>query len=209
MAISLPGSWPGGGWGGGWGAWSGRLGGRHLKITSPLARSLCNQTRAWLPRRGGELPADLAAPLRERLTALEAELAPHTAHPYYPDVACYTKAVQLALKFGEFYAKDDDGRQAVAALDAAEARLAELSSGSEPSWCRESGLVIRGYLSPLDGSVQPYGLEVPPEAVADDAPALPLFVWLHGRGDTNTDLGFISGCASSSQFPSANPSPTH
>ena len=34
-----------------------------------------------------------------------------------------TKAVQLALKFGEFYAKDDDGRQAVAALDADLARL--------------------------------------------------------------------------------------
>jgi len=161
-----------------------------------------------LPPLGGALPAELAAPLGDRLEALEAQLADHAEHPCYADVAVYTKAVQLALKFGEFYAEGDDGALAVSALDVAEQRLGELqqtaATGAQPSWCSAAGLVIRGYVSALDGSVQPYGLEVPAEAVASEAAAAPLWVRLHGRGDKNSDLASIMGWAERSAFPSAS-----
>ena len=37
-----------------------------------------------------------------------------TEHPCYADAAIFTKAVQLALKFGEFYGKENDGSLASA-----------------------------------------------------------------------------------------------
>ena len=127
--------------------------------------------------------------------------APFLEHPCYADAAIFTKAVRMALKFGEFYGDDNDGSLAAQALDAAETRISELASEGTPSWSRTSGLVVRGYVSPLDGSPQPYGLEIPAVAVADGAADAPLFVWLHGRGDTNTDLASIMGWSSKSAFP--------
>ena len=49
--------------------------------------------------------------------------------------------------------------------------------------------MVRGYRSSIDGSAQPYGLEIP--AKLDLSRKVPLYVWLHGRGDSNTDLHFI------------------
>ena len=155
-----------------------------------------------LPPLGGELATDLARPLAQRQQQLRARAAAFISHPCYADVAIYTKAVDLALKFGEFY-EDNAADVAAAALDTAAARLEELERVSEqqqPSWCTDTGLVARGYISEIDGSAQPYGLEIPAEAGAS---ALPLFVWLHGRGDKTTDLHFLATCTSSSLFPSA------
>ena len=175
---------------------------------SPTAAVTAIERR--LPPLGGELAEEHAAPLRARLDAVEAQLASHVQHPFYADVAIYTKAVRLALKFGEFYDKNDDGKLAVAALDVAEQRLGELQQTARmkgptrPSWCNVAGLVVRGYVSPLDGSVQPYGLEIPAEISSKPAslPA-PLFVWLHGRGDKNTDLASIMGWGKASAFPTS------
>ena len=46
----------------------------------------------------------------------------------------------------------------------------------------------RGYRSEVDGS-QPYGLEIPDSV--DFSKPVPLYIWLHGRGDNATDLHFI------------------
>ena len=50
---------------------------------------------------------------------------------------------------------------------------------------------MRGYRSIIDGSLQPYGLEIP--ADLDLSKPVPLYVWLHGRGDNETDMHFIAG----------------
>jgi poly(3-hydroxybutyrate) depolymerase len=76
----------------------------------------------------------------------------------------------------------------------AERRLKALGSmefgvGGPSDWEGETGAVVRGYRSEIDGSDQPYGLEVPEEA--PPARGYPLYVWLHGRGGTATDLHFI------------------
>jgi hypothetical protein len=72
-------------------------------------------------------------------------------------------------------------------------RAKALREGKTP-WTTQTGLVVRGYVSKIDGSVQPYGLLVP----ASYGPNVPhqfrLDVWCHGRGETLTELAFIDQC---------------
>ena len=65
-----------------------------------------------------------------------------------------------------------------------------MREGKAP-WTTATGLIVRGYVSKIDGSVQPYGLVVPPSFQAGSAHAHRLDVWLHGRGETLTELDFI------------------
>src|SRR5262249_56937924 len=59
-------------------------------------------------------------------------------------------------------------------------------------WTTARGLVVRGYVSRIDGSVQPYGLVVP-DSYRPDAPYRHrLDVWLHGRGEKLTELNFLT-----------------
>src|SRR5205085_442407 len=53
------------------------------------------------------------------------------------------------------------------------------------------GQFVLGYISDIDGSPQPYGVEIP-EKLDLTRPAR-LYVWLHGRGEQETDLYFIAG----------------
>jgi len=85
-------------------------------------------------------------------------------------------------------------------LELAEGRLDELEQGASPvSWAEqtavvsapyEHGCVVRGYTSVVDGTPQPYGLELPAEMPPQRQP-VPLYVWLHGRGAASTDVHFI------------------
>ncbi len=141
-----------------------------------------------LPPAGIELPGDVRERLTRRLDTLHAKLDALPEHALEPDVAVFIKAVALALRHGEFYRQQEIPR-ADQLLAEAEQRLRQLEQGQTP-WTRTDGLVVRGYRSTIDGSVQPYGLEIP----ADLAPQrrVPLYVWLHGRGDKTTDLHFIT-----------------
>lgn len=103
------------------------------------------------------------------------------------DVEIYAKAVHFALRFDEFY-KESDFKLAHELLATANKRLDGLKNGQTP-WVTQHGLVVRGYRSPIDGSAQPYGLEIPQDV--DLSKPVPLYVWLHGRGDQSTDLHFI------------------
>ncbi|QNN23756.1 prolyl oligopeptidase family serine peptidase [Planctomycetales bacterium ZRK34] len=105
-----------------------------------------------------------------------------------PDVLIYEKAVRFALLHDEFY-KKNDVQKALDLIDAANARLDALANDQHP-WASQHGNVVRGYTSTIDGSAQPYGLEIP-EGL-DLSKPVPLYVWLHGRGDKTTDLHFIA-----------------
>mgnify|MGYP003316220924 FL=1 len=103
------------------------------------------------------------------------------------DVSALVKGVQWAVDLGEFYSSSHvDIAKSV--LGEAERRVALLAVGKN-DWTRSTGLVVRGYYSSIDGSPQPYGLEIP-ENFDFEKPA-PLYVWLHGRGDKTTDMHFI------------------
>lgn len=104
-----------------------------------------------------------------------------------PDVQVYHKAVHDALAYNEIYnEKEIAGAKNV--LKVGRERAAALKEGSAP-WTTAVGPVVRGYVSKIDGSVQPYGLIVPGPAV----PSAPtrLDFWFHGRGETLSELAFV------------------
>ena len=58
----------------------------------------------------------------------------------------------------------------------------------------QTGPVVRGYQSKIDGSVQPYGIIVPAELHAGLTPLhFRLDLWWHGRGEKLTELNFLNG----------------
>src|SRR5438128_270908 len=60
-------------------------------------------------------------------------------------------------------------------------------------WNTATSLVVRGYVSKIDGSVQPYGLVVPASYEPGSSKRFRLDIWCHGRGETLTELNFIDG----------------
>jgi hypothetical protein len=108
-----------------------------------------------------------------------------------PDVQIYHNAVRYALKYDEFF-KAGEFEVASKLIEQGKKRAEELAKG-QPSWTKATGLVVRGYLSKIDGSVQPYGLVVPASYVAGSATKHRLDFWYHGRGETLSELNFIDG----------------
>src|SRR6266542_2994445 len=108
-----------------------------------------------------------------------------------PDVQIYHKAVDWALRYDEFY-KSNEVQIARALLRQGMERAKALHEGFEP-WTNASGLIVRGYRSKIDGSVQPYGLVIPASYQSPSAQRFRLDFWFHGRGETLTELDFING----------------
>lgn len=106
-----------------------------------------------------------------------------------PDVEIYHKAVDWALRYDEFYSTN---QMAIARelLREGTERAGWLRQGMAP-WTRLTGLVVRGYRSKIDGSVQPYGLVVPDSYATSPALPMRLDFWFHGRGEKLTELDFI------------------
>ncbi len=127
--------------------------------------------------------------LEAGVALLGAEMEKLRDHPLLPDVAIFHKAVDWALRYNEMF----DAKQiaiAKAQLDEGRARAAALANGQTP-WLTQTGLVVRGYRSQVDGSVQPYGLFVPPDWTPDDRRPRRLDFWLHGRNEKLTELAFL------------------
>src|SRR3954471_9422698 len=132
-----------------------------------------------------------ALELRQGIDALNHELtrAKNTRLlALLPDVEVFHKAVDWALRYDEFF---DQKQIAIArkALATGRERVAQLRAGNAP-WLTATGLIVRGYRSKIDDSVQPYGLVVP--ATLNREQPTRLMVWLLGRGDKRTELAFIA-----------------
>ncbi|NBV34532.1 MAG: hypothetical protein EBR81_12280, partial [Proteobacteria bacterium] len=106
-----------------------------------------------------------------------------------PDVEIFHKAVDWALRFDEFF-KAQEFQTAKTLLDEGMARAKSLSEGQTP-WTTQTGLVVRGYRSRIDGSVQPYGLVVPGGYNQDAPVGYRMDFWCHGRGENLSELSFI------------------
>jgi predicted esterase len=166
---------------------------------APAASPAQNRAQKQFP------PAGVAIPEKDRaeLTAGAAELGKEIAAlklaklggglgELIPDVEVFHKAVDWALRYDEFY----DVKQAATArtlLAEGKARATALREGKAP-WTTQTGPVVRGYCSKIDGSVQPFGVVVPAtwKGPADKTPR-PTWIWNHGRGDTLSELSFIAG----------------
>ncbi|OYV85823.1 MAG: hypothetical protein B7Z73_12820 [Planctomycetia bacterium 21-64-5] len=150
-----------------------------------------------IPKPGIEVPAERAEALRKALAALEEQISSLDKHAaarirdLLPDVRIYTKAVHDALEFNEFF---DAKELAVAEelLREGHERARQLAEGEAP-WTTATGLVVRGYVSRIDGSVQPYGLVVPESYEPKGLYRHRLDIWFHGRGETLSELNFIQG----------------
>src|SRR6185437_14005872 len=92
--------------------------------------------------------------LHTGLTRLQAKLDALKGNPRLPDVQVFAKAVSYALDGSEFFSPDDVFK-AKELLRVANERADQLARGDAP-WTRTTGLVVRGYVSKIDGSVQPY-----------------------------------------------------
>jgi hypothetical protein len=108
-----------------------------------------------------------------------------------PDVQVYHNAVRSALDDNEFF-RTKEVSVARALLERGRERARQLREGRAP-WGMANGLVVRGYVSRIDGSVQPYGLVVPASYRPDTPHRFRLDVWCHGRGETLSELNFIDG----------------
>ena len=150
-----------------------------------------------VPKLGIEAPADTAQMLKERTEALEQKIAAlrdrndRRTSELLPDVMIYAKAVGDALKYQEFF----DAKELPVAeelLKEGHERADQLADGKAP-WAAATGLVVRGYISKIDGSVQPYGLVVPESYAFQGQHKSRLDIWFHGRGENLSELNFIQG----------------
>jgi pimeloyl-ACP methyl ester carboxylesterase len=129
---------------------------------------------------------DLGKEINDLRAALKAQPA---LLELLPDVQVFHNAVSYALKYDEFY---DVKEVAVARkmLKQGFDRARQLRDG-KPAWTTATGLVVRGYVSNIDGSVQPYGLVVPASYQANGSKKHRLDFWCHGRGEKLTELSFL------------------
>ena len=107
-----------------------------------------------------------------------------------PDVIIFHKAVDVALRYDEFI-RASEFEIAESLLAEGMARADSLREGLAP-WTQSSGLVVRGYRSRIDDSVQPYGLVVPSAFLTGGTRSYRADVWLHGRDNRLTELKFVN-----------------
>jgi predicted acyl esterase/poly(3-hydroxybutyrate) depolymerase len=144
------------------------------RVIAPLCSS--DDKRAQLERGRGELNA--------RLAKLRAN------SDLYADVAVFAKGLSWALRHDKTVTPADAALE-TRALEQCLERVAELEAGRTP-WVNRKGKLVRGYVSSVDGSVQPFGLIVP--AGYDAAKPTRLDVVLHGSSKSvgMSELRFMS-----------------
>ncbi|MCA9026071.1 MAG: prolyl oligopeptidase family serine peptidase [Planctomycetaceae bacterium] len=106
-----------------------------------------------------------------------------------PDVEIFARAVDQALRFNEMFSEDDIGRAGML-LEEGSRRAGQLAERKAP-WAQQKGLVVRGFRSKLDDTVQPYGLLIPESYTTETPARYRCDVWLHGRGERSVELQFI------------------
>ena len=153
---------------------------------------LALQQGKQIPPPGVAIPDKDRAELEAGVKQLGAEIdALKSKHAdLLPDVQIYHKAVDWALRYNEFFnVKEVPAAKELLRIGAERAK--QLAEG-KPAWTTATGLVPRGYRSKVDGSIQPYGLVVPATYKPGGDHRHRLDFWLHGRGETLSELAFIS-----------------
>ena len=116
---------------------------------------------------------------------------------WHPDVEVLIRAVDLAVRFDGFY-REKEVMDANDLLDEAERRLEAVARGTRgitllgfrKDLLDAPQTLIGGFQSRIDDSVQPYGIVLPPGFKINTPGRMD--VWLHGRGDTKTEIAFLT-----------------
>lgn len=159
-----------------------------------LSFLLLAQATKPLPPPGIPVPDADRASLQAEVSALGAAVdglkSTKGVNPQHlADVAIFHKAVDWALRYNQFYAPAEFPHARTLLKTGAE-RASQLKNGEAP-WTRSSGLVPLAYVSRIDDSLQPYGLVVPASWSPQARGAWRLDIWLHGRGETLSELNFL------------------
>jgi pimeloyl-ACP methyl ester carboxylesterase len=131
------------------------------------------------PEAYGALLASPPQPLRADLQRLENEmksLRTSATPDRFADVDQFRKAVEWALRYDTTLSSKD-----VSQLERSVARgleRARLAKDGQAPWAGKKGKTIRGFVSQIDGSTQPYGLVIPEHY--DGSRPMRLDVVLHG-----------------------------
>lgn len=150
------------------------------------------------PPAGIAVPDNELADLNKGLESLDRELTPLRTKAkstpvlaaQLPDAEVLYKSALYAVKGNEFHSeKEFPAAKAQLALGLDRAK--ELATG-KASWTTTTGPLVLGYTSRIDSSVQPYGLIVPDDWKPGDNSPRPIYMWFHGRGDTLSEVNFIS-----------------
>jgi hypothetical protein len=149
-----------------------------------------------VPPAGIVLPAADEAAIKAGLAELQGLINTLGKNDLLPDVAIYEKAVRYAVQDREvFDAKGIPAVKKVLKEGLDRARL--LKDGKHP-WTAQTGYVVRGYRSKIDGSPQPYGLFVPKDYNFTGMTKHRLDFWWHGRGETLSEVKFMANPQSAS-----------
>ena len=154
-----------------------------------LERLTVNHENRIVPERGIDVPEEKRHELAERVGKLQTTVDSLSDQALLPDVVIFLNAVRYALDQDIFY-DEKDVANAFELLDEGETRATQLASGNAP-WTEHTGLVVRGYRSDLDDSVQPYGLVVPESYVSGAGRKHRLDIWHHGRNAKGSELRFL------------------
>jgi hypothetical protein len=148
-----------------------------------------------VPRAGIEVPADREAALQSGLKTLQQKIGrlnqakDSLTKDLLPDVMIFERAVRCALDYDEFFSPKDIDK-ADQLLVEGNSRADQLLSG-KADWPGQSGLVVRGYISRIDHTVQPYGLVVPETYAFNHSVPTRCDLWFHGRGETLSEVNFL------------------
>ncbi len=118
-------------------------------------------------------------------------------HSLSAEILVFPRAVELAIEFNQFH-KPADPELASQLLDEAARRIGVAEEGGDWRDVVALGdgsteqLIIGGYQSKIDGSYQPYGLVVPAGFSKFDSRQRRLDLWFHGRGETLSEVSFLS-----------------
>jgi poly(3-hydroxybutyrate) depolymerase len=151
--------------------------------------ALAQQQIHLIPPPGVAVPDADRRQIQAGLTRLASRIDALGANPGIADVRIFEKAVRYALEGNEFFTAEDIFR-AKELLRTGNDRMTSLEHGDAP-WTRATGLVVRGYVSKIDGSVQPYGLVVPPSYAPDRPHSWRVDAWFHGRTETLSEVSFL------------------
>jgi dienelactone hydrolase len=152
-----------------------------------------NTPKRVVPAQGIPVPeekiAELTAGAAKLLELIDDVQSEPNARELVADVEIYYNAVQYALEQDIFHA-DEDVDNAYVLLSQGKERANQLLAGAAP-WTVEPGLVVRGYKSRLDDSIQPYGLVVPETYDPLEERKHRLDIWHHGRNAKGSELRFL------------------
>ena len=147
-------------------------------MSCPAASALGEPQLAGLtPEVHDQITRDLKE-LKNKLSALRAsnQVTSPAMNDRLADADVFRKAITWALDY-ETKLTAKDVAQIQAALKRGHQRADALSAGKHP-WTTKKGRLVRGYVSEVDGSTQPYGLIIP--ANYDKRQPIRLDVVLHG-----------------------------